>query len=308
MASSRLKVSFLGLGSMGNAMAKNILNKGFQLVVWNRTISKANDLVNAGAHLATTPREAVTNADVIISCLFDDKSCLDAAQGENGYLMGIQKNTVHVNTATISPNTATQLETLHKQHEANYISGPVFGRPDVAAAGKLKSFLAGNHEAIERARSVIETYSGGSITIVGNNPAQANVIKLTANMILAANISLFGQIYAFNERWGIDSDTTHQVLGTFYSHPSLLAYEARVRDRNYEKPIGEGFGIEGGLKDINAMLITGDQVGVPLPFCSIMREQCVSTIGHGLKDMDWSVLGDAARLNAGLPLPNQDKK
>ncbi|CAF0746631.1 unnamed protein product [Rotaria sordida] len=308
MTLSQLKVSFLGLGSMGNAIAKNILNKGFQLVVWNRTASKANDLVNAGARLATTPREAVANADVIISCLFDDKSCLDAAQGENGYLMEIQKNAIHVNTTTISPQVANQLETLHKQHGAYYIAGPVFGRPDVAALGKLKSFLGGNLEAIERVRPVIETYSGGSIIIVGNNPAQANVIKLTANMILVANISLFGQVYAFNERWGIDHDMTHEILGTFYSHPSLLAYEARVRDRNYERPMGEGFGVEGGLKDVNTMLNTGDQVGVPLPFCSIMREHYVSAIGNGMADMDWSALGDIARLNSGLPLQTQQKK
>jgi 3-hydroxyisobutyrate dehydrogenase-like beta-hydroxyacid dehydrogenase len=155
---------------------------------------------------------------------------------------------------------------------------------------------------------VIEAYSGGSIIVVGQNPAIANVIKLTANMILAANISLFGQVYAFNERWGIDHDITHQVLGIFYSHPGLLAYEARVRDRNYEKQKGEGFGVEGGLKDVNAMLTTGEQVGVPLPFCSILREQFISTIGNGLNDMDWSALGDAARLNAGIPLPSQQEK
>ncbi|CAF1217278.1 unnamed protein product [Rotaria magnacalcarata] len=309
MATSPLmKVSFLGLGSMGNAMAKNILNKGFQLTVWNRTSSKANDLKNAGAHLAVNLREAVTDADVIISCLFDDKSCLEAAQGENGYLMGIQKNAIHVNTTTINPNVATQLEELHKQHGAFYIAGPVFGRPDVASSGKLRSFLGGNHDAIERARAVIETYSGGAMIIVGDSPAQANVIKLTGNMILAANISLFGQIYAFNERWGIDHNITHQILGTFYSHPSLLAYEGRVRDRNYERPSGEGFGVEGGLKDINTMLNAGDQVGVPLPFCSVMREHMVSAMGNGLKDMDWSVLGDVARLNAGLPLESQEKK
>jgi 3-hydroxyisobutyrate dehydrogenase-like beta-hydroxyacid dehydrogenase len=127
-------------------------------------------------------------------------------------------------------------------------------------------------------------------------------------MMLAANISLFGQIYALNERWGVDNNITHTVLSGFYSHPGLLAYEARVRDRNYDRPNGEGFGVEGGLKDINAMLTTGDQVGVPLPFCSVMREQLVSTIGNGLKDLDWSVLGDATRISAGLGLPAQQKK
>jgi 3-hydroxyisobutyrate dehydrogenase-like beta-hydroxyacid dehydrogenase len=175
----------------------------------------------------------------------------------------------------------------------------------VAAAGKLRSFLAGNHEAIERVRPIIETYSSGSILIVSEQPAQANVIKLTANMILTANISLFGQIYALNERWNINQDVTHELLGIFYTHPGLLAYEDRIRNRTYDRPDGEGFSVEGGLKDINAMLITGDQVGVPLPFCSVTREQCVSAMGHGLKDKDWSVLGDTARINAGYSPPNQ---
>jgi len=127
-------------------------------------------------------------------------------------------------------------------------------------------------------------------------------------MMLAANISLFGQIYALNERWGVDNNITHTVLSGFYSHPGLLAYEARVRDRNYDRPQGEGFGVEGGLKDVNAMIHAGEQVGVPLPFCNVMREQFVLTIENGMKDMDWSAVGDAARISAGLPHPSQQKK
>lgn len=195
-----------------------------------------------------------------------------------------------------------------KRFLSNCIFSKVLGRPDVAAAGKLRSFLAGKSEAIERARQVIESYSSGSIIIVSENPALGNVVKLTANMILAANLSLFGQVYAFNERWNIDHDVTHQILGMFYTHPGLLAYEARIRDRNYTKPKGEGFGVDGGLKDVNAMLTTGQQVGVPLPFCSVLRDQLISSIGHGLQDMDWSVVGDAPRLYAGIPPPNDEKK
>ncbi|CAF0988141.1 unnamed protein product [Adineta steineri] len=308
MSSSQLKVTFLGLGSMGSAMARNILKKGFQLTIWSRTISKAEEFVNAGARVEKSAREAVADADIIVSCLFDDKSCLDTAQGENGYLKGIKKGAVHVNTTTIGPNIASQLEKLHEEHGAYYVTGTVLGRPDVANAGQLRSFLGGKHEAIERARPVVETYSGGSIIVVGENPAHANVIKLSANMVLAANISLFGQVYAFNERWGIDNDVTHELLKIFYSHPGLLKYEEAVRTRNYEKEEGQGFAVEGGLKDVNAMLNTGDQVGVPLPFCSTMREQFVSVLGHDLKDKEWSVLGDAARLNSGLPMPSQKKK
>ncbi|CAF1548467.1 unnamed protein product, partial [Adineta steineri] len=109
-------------------------------------------------------------------------------------------------------------------------------------------------------------------------------------------------------RWGIDNDVTHELLKIFYSHPGLLKYEEAVRTRNYEKEEGQGFTVEGGLKDVNTMLNTGDQVGVPLPFCSTMREQFVSVLGHDLKDKEWSVLGDAARLNSRLPMPSQQKK
>ena len=151
---------------------------------------------------------------------------------------------------------------------------------------------------------MVNSYSA-SILVVSDKPVQANVIKLTANMILVANLSLFGQVYALNERWNIDHDVTHQVLSGFYTHPSLLAYEARIRDRDYSRPAGEGFSLEGGLKDINAMLATGDQVGVPLPVCSAARDQSVAAIGHGLKDMDLSAMVDAACLVAGADLPNK---
>jgi 3-hydroxyisobutyrate dehydrogenase-like beta-hydroxyacid dehydrogenase len=127
-------------------------------------------------------------------------------------------------------------------------------------------------------------------------------------MVLAANLSLFGQIYAFNEGWGIDHDVTHQILGVFTSHPGLLAYEKRIRDQNYDKPKGDGFGVEGGLKDIKAMLAAGDQVGVSLPFCNVMKEQYATVIANGLKDMDWSALGDASRITAKSPSPTQQKK
>lgn len=75
--------------------------------------------------MAKTPREAVANADVIVSCLFDDASCLEVAQGENGYLLGLRKDSVHVNITTISPQAAEQLTKLHEQHGAHYIAGPV---------------------------------------------------------------------------------------------------------------------------------------------------------------------------------------
>lgn len=172
----------------------------------------------------------------------------------------------------------------------------------------MRCFLGGNAEAIERVRPVVESYTLAPLILVGDKPSKANVVKLTANMILAANLSLFGQIYALNERWNIDHDVTRQVIGIFSSHPGLLAYETRIRERDYQRAPGEGFSVEGGLKDINAMIHAGEQVGVPLPFCNTMKEQCISALGNGLNGLDWSALADIARVHAGLPLPSQNKE
>lgn len=154
----------------------------------------------------------------------------------------------------------------------------------------------------------METYTLAPLILAGEKPSKANVAKLSANMVLAASLSLFGQVYALNERWNIDHDVTQQVLGIFYSHPGVLAYEERIKDRNYHREAGEGFDVGGGLKDVNAMLNAGEQVGVPLPFCSTMREQFISAIGNGLKDKDWSAVGDISRLQSGSSLPPAQKK
>ena len=87
----------------------------------------------------------------------------------------------------------------------------------------------------------------------------------------------------------------------FYSHPDSFTYEAHVRDWNYRKAVGEGFGAERGLQDINTILTTEAQVGVLLPLYNVIRDQLVLAIGNGMKSMDWSVLDDAARLHAGVP-------
>ena len=168
--------------------------------------------------------------------------------------------------------------------------------------------MGGNLEAIERVRPIIESYSAGSILVVGSEPAQATVIKLAANLVLSSIVSLFGQSYALTEGWNIDPNVTRQIHQIFTSHPGLLAYDERLRTRDYNRNDGEGFSAAGGLKDINAMIDAGKQVGVTLPFCEVTKEQCQTAIQHGLTSMDWTVLGDMPRVNAGSALPDQKKK
>ncbi|UJR14827.1 hypothetical protein I4U23_001812 [Adineta vaga] len=224
---------------MGSAIAKNILNKHENFNV--------QESIGKGVRVAAIPRETVNDADIIISCLYDDKSCFKTAHGENGYLAGMKKDAIHINTTTITPKAAMELQKLHEQYNAHYIAALIIGRREVARAGKLSSFLGENRQAIDRVRPIIDFYSGGSIAIVGDEPSQANVIKLTG---------------------------------------SILSYEERIRNRNYEAPIEGVYGVNGGLKDINAILNTGHETDVQLSFCQIVKEQYLSIINHDLKDKD----------------------
>jgi len=300
-------VAFLGLGSMGSAMASNILKHGYKVLVWNRTASKSKNLVAAGAKAVATPREAGEHAKIIISCLFDDKACLETVQGPNGLLSGMKKGSIHVNTSTVSPMMAKQLAQLHKEKDVHYIAGPILGRPDVAAAGKLKTYLAGQKEAIDAATPIIECYGGGGITIVGEDPPQANVIKLTLNFCWATTIDLFGQVYSLNEKWNVPEKVTKSVLDLLFPFPAMVTYGEKVRTHDYDVANEGGFRLPGGLKDMKTLIAAGEEVGVPLPFANVIQEHICTAVAHGMTDKDWYCFAESTRFNSGITSKHASK-
>ena len=176
-----LTVACVGLGRMGSGIARNILNAGFTLTVYNRTTEKMKSLVEAGAKPARTPREAAADADVVVTNLMDDASVLGAVSGVDGILAGLRPGAIHIGTTTISPSLSTRLAALHAEHGSHYVAGPVAGRPDAAAAGKLFTFVAGKSEWIERCRPVIDAYANRIIPM-GEDPAIAMSMKLVGNL------------------------------------------------------------------------------------------------------------------------------
>ncbi len=175
-----MKIAFIGLGNMGTGIAQIILKSGHDLIVWNRTATKAGPLVALGARAATTAREAAAAADVVITSLMDDKSVLDVVQAGDGVLAGMRPDAVHACVTTISPECADELESLHRGYGSFYVSAPVAGRPDAAASGRLASFLGGPANAVERLMPACKSYST-SVTVISERPRMANVMKLAIN-------------------------------------------------------------------------------------------------------------------------------
>jgi 3-hydroxyisobutyrate dehydrogenase-like beta-hydroxyacid dehydrogenase len=288
-----LSVACVGLGKMGSGIAANIQKKGFSLTVYNRTFEKTAPFASAGAACALTAREAVAAADVVVSNLMDDASVLDTVTGENGVLAGMRPGAIHVGTTTISPSLSTRLAALHAAHGSYYIAGPVAGRPDAAAAGKLFSFVAGNPQAIERCRPVINAYADRFIPM-GEDHAVANSMKLVGNFMVASLIELIGQVIVFAEQRGVDPAIITGMIKQFM--PAASEYAERISTRNFGNA---GFTLDGGLKDVNLILAAAAEAHTPLPYASLLRDKCLAAQARGLSQMDWSVFTEISRFDAG---------
>jgi 3-hydroxyisobutyrate dehydrogenase-like beta-hydroxyacid dehydrogenase len=290
---TQLSVTCIGLGRMGSGIAGNIQKHGFPLTVYNRSAGKTKPFVAAGAASAPTPREAAAAADVLVTNLMDDASVLDAMAGENGILAGMRPGSIHIGTTTISPNLSGRLAAMHEAHGSHYIAGPVAGRPDAAAAGKLITFLAGKPEPIERSRPVISAYADRIIPM-GEDPAAANSMKLVGNFMVASIVELIGEVYVFAERRGVD---TAIITGMFKQFmPATSEYVDRISTRNFENA---GFTLDAGLKDVMLILAAAGEVHTPLPYASIVRDKCLAAQARGMSQMDWSAITEISRLNAG---------
>lgn len=286
-------VACIGLGRMGSGIAGNIQKKGFPLTVYNRTLEKTKRFVAAGAIAAASPREAAASADVVVTNLMDDASVLEMLNGELGILAGMRKGAIHLGTTTISPNLSARLAELHSAHGSHYVAGPVAGRPDAAAAGKLFTFVAGKPEAVDRCRPVISAYANRIIPM-GEDPAIAMSMKLVGNFMVASLVELIGEVIVFAEHRGVDPAIITAMVKQFM--PAASEYTDRISTRNFSNA---GFTLDAGLKDVTLILAAAGEVQMPLPIASLVRDKCLAAQARGLNQSDWSAITEITRLNAG---------
>jgi 3-hydroxyisobutyrate dehydrogenase-like beta-hydroxyacid dehydrogenase len=296
MTEAPLTVACLGLGRIGAGIARSLRNAGFRVIVYNRTPQKTQPLVAAGATAAQSPREAAAMADVVITCLMDDRSVLDNTTGEDGILAGLRPGAIHIGTSTITPKASTRLAELHAAHGSHYVAAPVAGHPVQAASGKLLTFVAGRPDVIERCRPVLEAYTA-KIVLLGDEHARAASFKLVVNFFAACMLETMGEAFIFAEKQGLDLTLVSGMLKDVLQHPALPVYMDKIRTRSFDVL---GSTLDGaGSKDVRFILEAAAEVGVPLPYASIVRDKIIAAQAHGWGERDWSVFTEIGRLNAG---------
>ncbi len=299
-----MKVGFIGLGSMGQPMAHNLLRAGCKLTVYNRTLQAAESLHSLGALVAQSPAEAAQEAEVLITMLADDtavESVLVGSEVTAGAFGTLAKDAIHVCMSTISVALSKRLAEAHAIAGQAYLAAPVFGRSEVAAQAALWIVAAGDTQHVERCRPLFEAMGQG-VFHVGVEAWMANLVKLTGNFMIAAVLETMGEAFALMRKSGIAPEQFLEIVNTaLFKSPLYQNYGSLIVQQRYEPA---GFKLHLGLKDVRLVLGAAETMAVPLPLASLIRDHFLTAIAHGQSDIDWAGLAQVHAENAGLNQPS----
>lgn len=289
-----MRIGFIGLGSMGKGMAANLLKAGHELRVWNRSQPAVEQLVRQGATAASDPGEAFA-ADVVISMLADD-AVTRAVLIDSGALASSKPGLIHLSMATLSVEFIKELAPLHESVGASLIAAPVFGRNDLAEAGKLNIAVGGPASAIARVQPLLDVM-GQKTWPMGEDPVNAAILKIATNMMLISAIEATGEAMALTQSYGVGNrDFVEFITNTLFAAPAYKVYGPKIAERETE---GAGFTLRLGLKDVGLALKAGEPNHVPLPVASVLRDNLLDAVALGEGESDLAALGVRAIRRSG---------
>ena len=261
------KVGFIGLGIMGQGMARNILKAGFPLTVWNRTISKAETLAEAGALVADSPADVAAQCEVIVICVSDTPDVEAVMHGDTGVLAGLKAGSIVIDCSTISPIVTRELSELAAKKGAAMLDAPVSGGSEGAAQGTLSIMVGGETDTFTRALPVLEAM-GKKITHVGTSGA-GQTVKLVNQILVVSTILGLGEALLFAQAGGVDLEKTLEAVSAGAAGSWTLSNRGPQVIRRDWSP---GFMIDLQQKDVRLVLEAADKMGVPLPGTAIVHQ------------------------------------
>jgi len=290
-----MDIGFIGLGNMGRGMAANLLRTGHRLTVYNRSPGRAEDLIGQGAIAADSVAEAA-DADVVFTMLADDPAVEDVALGAGGLVASLRPGATHVSSSTISVALSERLAAAHAAAGQRYAAAPVFGRPDAAAAAKLFVVAAGGAQVLEPLLPLFAAI-GLRTFVVSEQPHTANLVKLSGNFLIASVIESVGEAVALVAKAGVDRSQYVDILtSTLFAAPAYQTYGGLIARQEFEPA---GFAARLGLKDVRLVLAAAEQLQVPLPVASLLRDRLLTLVATGGGELDWSALATLADRDAG---------
>ncbi|MCW2557190.1 MAG: beta-hydroxyacid dehydrogenase, 3-hydroxyisobutyrate dehydrogenase [Mycobacterium sp.] len=290
-----MDIGFVGLGNMGSGMAANLVKAGHQVTAYNRSRDKVDALAERGARPASTIADACSG-EVVVSMLANDDAVEAVTFGAEGILASLSAGAVHVSCSTISVALAARLSVAHAEAGQRFVAAPVFGRPEAAEAAKLFVVAAAEPDVLQTVSPIFEAI-GQRTFVVADDPTAASLVKLSGNFLIASVIESLGEAMALVGKAGVDKLQYLDVLtSTLFGSPVYTTYGGLVAREEFEPA---GFAATLGLKDIRLVLAAGEELQVPLPIASLLRDRFLTLLANGGGQLDWAAVGALSAWEAG---------
>lgn len=285
-----MKIGFIGLGNLGTPIAENLLSSGHELVVYNRTASKAKPLADKGATIAPSIEALAKACTVVCTMVADDAALTSISAGKQGLLMNLTPGSIHISMSTILPATAAELSREHAASGQHYVAAPVFGRPEAARARKLNFVISGADSDIRnRVTPILKDSGGAGVWDFGDAVTAANTIKLCGNFTIAAALAAIGESIQLAQRSGIDAGKMWELFTqTMHNSPLYHTYSKIIAEEKFEPA---AFTAKLGLKDMNLVLQQASETGAQMPLAALLQQKLQQLVNSGKENIDWSAIG-----------------
>jgi 3-hydroxyisobutyrate dehydrogenase-like beta-hydroxyacid dehydrogenase len=293
-----VRVAVVGLGKMGEPIARRVLAAGHDLSVWNRTASRAEDLVAAGAHLLASPAEAWARSDVCVTMVLDDEALRDVTVRDGGLVSGVDggrgNDHVLVDMSTVSVGASREVAEASERAGVGYLRAPVSGNPSVVEAGNLSIMVSGAEETFTGVEPLLRDI-GPNVFLVGT-AEEARVLKLALNLMIAGTAELIAEALVLGEASGLNRARMLEVMGASAVGSPFVKYKTAALVADDYSPT---FTTAAMHKDLALALDAGTEAGVPLPVTAAVQQLVQACLSSGMAEADLMSLLPRLRREAG---------
>ena len=280
-----MKIGFIGLGIMGSRMAMNLLQAGYDLKVYNRTKSKAEDLLENGATWANSASETAANVDILFTMLEKPQVVEELAAGHKGFLNSMQKNSLWIDSSTVNPTFSKKMASLAKEKEIRFMDAPVSGSKKPAEDAELLFLCGGDKEDFDKIKPILLKMGKDAIHV--GEAGKGSALKIMINQLLGQSILAFSESLNLGMAMGIDKKTGLDILlKTPVTAPILEAFRSRIENDDYEA----NFPLKHLQKDLHLFTETAYELGEPSPLTSSAKEVYGLAKNKNMADLDFTAV------------------
>lgn len=280
-----MKIGFVGLGLMGVRMANNLIEKGYELIVYNRTKEKAEPLVAKGATLAETPAEVGQNADILITMLANPEAVSKIAFGQNGFIYQMEQKTIWIDCSTVNPSSSIACAERANGMNIRFIDAPVAGTVTPAEKGELTFFVGADKKDFDEVKPLLEIM-GKKIFYLGEN-GKGTAMKMVVNLLLGQAMTAFSEALVLGESLGFNKEI---LLDALIGGPVTAPFLAGKKEKILKDKYDAEFPLELMHKDFQLVAQTAYENNIALPCTNSAKELYALAKKSGLGENDFSAV------------------